>query len=105
MGLTLYFITILLQAIGILASPCIKFLDFLLVMHQVLNNFKYLSNDIGCVSLQVEDALPHDDDDWMIHCMQFLKRINQKKYKSKLRMKKRKLERLKAKLTKRLNPS
>ena len=33
-------------------------------------NFKYLSKDIGCISLQVEDALPYDAaDDEMIRCM------------------------------------
>ena len=73
--------------------------------HYVFYNFKSLSNDIECISLQVEDVLPRDDDDWMIRFMQTLKRTNQKKYKSKLRMKKRKLERLKAKLTKRLSSS
>ena len=42
--------------------------------------FKYLSKDIGCVSLQVEDALPYEAAyDKMICCMKSSKRTNQKK--------------------------
>jgi len=57
-------------------------------------NFKSLSNDIECISLQVEDVLLRDDDDWMIRFMQSLKRTNQKNYRSKLKKIKNKLERI-----------
>ena len=48
-------------------------------------NVKYLSKYIGCVSLQVEDGLPHDADDEIIRCMKSIKLTNQKKHRLELK--------------------
>ena len=69
-------------------------------------NFKYLSEDIGCVSLQVEDAFPHDAaDDEMICCMKSSNMTNQKEHRPKLKKTKNKVDRLNEKLIKRLSTS
>ena len=48
-----------------------SFEDTLLGESPISYNFKYLSNQFGCVFLQDEDALPYDDADVgeMIRCM------------------------------------
>ena len=69
-----------------------SFEETLLHALQIFYNFKYLSKDIRCVSLQVEDALPYDAaDDEMNRCMKSSKRTNQKKHRSKLKKTKNKV--------------
>ena len=81
--------------------------DIILDESLSLNYCKYLSSQIESTFLQVDDAWPYDDADvgGMIQCLKSLTRASQKKHRPKLKKTKNKLERLHAKMTKRLSLS
>ena len=84
-------------------TPMEQFIeDTILDESPSLNNCKSLFDHVRCFFVLDEDALPYDDNDWMISCMQNLKRTNLKKHKLILKKTKSKLERLNVKLMKKL---